>query len=343
MRLRAGILLSAIVGSALPFVLVVGAADAGIVCNTVHTQATCDLEDDLNEPSPPPANDNFAAATVVTGFPKTATGTTTSATVEQDEPAMCSPSSATVWYKWTSDADRSVAVDTFLGGTNTVLAVYTGSTLSNLAEVGCNDDTSTAGGPTTASEVNFSAVSGTTYYIQVGYSQGNGRSVTLHITVPRQPAPSNDDYQSATTVDSLPYAATQDTRGATRGAEDDLVCGLMLGTVWYKFTPTEDALISADTAGSSLAGNPMAGALAVLRDNGDLVACNFDVLTGKGTISTAAATPLFEQPYDVTAVYQPPGAPVVFLAEAGTTYYIQVGGAFGGSGDQHKLNVKAVG
>ncbi len=56
-----------------------------------------------------------------------------------------------------------MTVDTFGSGFDTVLAVYTGPSLGSLTRVVCDDDT---GG--VQSKVQFPAVPGTTYWIQVG-------------------------------------------------------------------------------------------------------------------------------------------------------------------------------
>jgi len=60
--------------------------------------------------------------------------------------------------------------------------------------------------------------------------------------------PSNDDFDEATIVSTLPFDDSIDTRGAT-GAADDPVCG-RCGTVWYRYTPEENNAIGVSTWGS---------------------------------------------------------------------------------------------
>ena len=48
----------------------------------------------------------------------------------------------TAWWKWTAPGSGNVTIDTFGSRFDTVLAVYTGSSVAGLTEVVCNDDTS---------------------------------------------------------------------------------------------------------------------------------------------------------------------------------------------------------
>jgi uncharacterized delta-60 repeat protein len=91
-----------------------------------------------------PANDNFNNATVLdtTLFTwNSITDNNFGATVESGEPrhAGFTPSQS-VWYKWVAPADGEVSLDTLGSGLDTVLAVYTGNSLSTLNQVAANDD-----------------------------------------------------------------------------------------------------------------------------------------------------------------------------------------------------------
>jgi Ca2+-binding RTX toxin-like protein len=112
-----------------------------------------------------PANDKFADTQPV-GTDPLWTASTVGATTEASEPlASCEGNlfGATAWYSLTVTVDSSVTVDTFGSDFDTVLAVYTGPSLGSLSRVTCDDDTSGV-----QSRVQFSAVPGTTYYIQAG-------------------------------------------------------------------------------------------------------------------------------------------------------------------------------
>ena len=110
----------------------------------------------------PPDNDNFADAETISGASGSVAGTNSGAGVEDDDPLN---SMATVWWKWTAPTNGTFAFSTQGSDFDTVLGVYTGSTIDELEEVGSNDDS--AEGITT-SAVTFDAVMDTTYYIAVG-------------------------------------------------------------------------------------------------------------------------------------------------------------------------------
>jgi hypothetical protein len=122
-------------------------------------------------PSNPPGNDNFANAQIVGGCSGSVIGTNIDATKEvgeQNNPE--SPGSLkSVWYQWQVPSAGSVTIDTAGSGYDTVLAVYTGSSLSGLNLVASNDDA--VPGKDNSSTVTFTAQQGTTYRIQVnGYN-----------------------------------------------------------------------------------------------------------------------------------------------------------------------------
>ena len=111
-----------------------------------------------------PANDDFGDAEVV-AVPAAVTASTVGATTEPGEPLTCgaAPLGATLWYAMTPTEDLDVAVDTAGSGFDTVLAVYTGSGLGSLTQVTCDDDHLG-----TTSRVEFVALDGVTYWIQIG-------------------------------------------------------------------------------------------------------------------------------------------------------------------------------
>jgi len=94
-------------------------------------------------PQLPPSNDNFANATVLSasGSWGTVKGTNTFATAEPNEPTHVGQTAAhSVWFQWTPLQSGDVELDTLGSGFDTILAVYTGTSLGNLAQVAANDD-----------------------------------------------------------------------------------------------------------------------------------------------------------------------------------------------------------
>jgi hypothetical protein len=120
-----------------------------------------------------PANDSFAAAQAVgPSLPLSANGTTVLATDELGEPdhAGLEPFWS-VWYSWTSPDNGPVVVDTCAATFDSVLAVYTGSSVAALTPVAANDDgedyCEAAGGSSAGSAARFYAMTDTTYRIAI--------------------------------------------------------------------------------------------------------------------------------------------------------------------------------
>ena len=124
-----------------------------------------------------PNNDSFACAATIGGPSDTRTGSNVGYTGEVGEPVSSCGGGApnTAWWNWTAPGSGNVTIDTFGSSFDTVLAVYTGSSVAGLTQVVCNDDTSGL-----QSQVRFPAVGGTTYRIQVdGFNTATG-AITLH-------------------------------------------------------------------------------------------------------------------------------------------------------------------
>ena len=127
-------------------------------------------------PPPPPANDNFANAQVITGCSGLVNGVNVGATREANEPTH-SPDNVTgnrsVWYQWQAPSTGTVTFRTVGSRFDTVLAVYTGSSLGSLVLAAARDDDDSATDKT--STVTVSAIAGTTYRIAVdGYNNESG-------------------------------------------------------------------------------------------------------------------------------------------------------------------------
>lgn len=127
----------------------------------------------------PPANDAFAARTVLTGTNLNVTGSSVGATKEPNEPNHAGePGGASVWWSWTAPGGGLVFVDTAGSTFDTVLAVYQGDTLSGLSEVASNDDIGCA---EVTSELGFLAATGNTYQIAVDGYEGSSGSIQLNL------------------------------------------------------------------------------------------------------------------------------------------------------------------
>ncbi len=134
-------------------------------------------------PGPPPVNDDFANAQAIP-VPGQATGDTSNATNEAGERQPCGNIGKTVWYRVTPGTNGSLTATTAGSSFDTVMAIYSGTSLSNLTPLQCNDDDGTS----ITSHVTVPVLAGQRYYIQVGGFSGDSGAVTLHVSLDTSPA-----------------------------------------------------------------------------------------------------------------------------------------------------------
>ena len=212
-----------------------------------------------------PANDAFASAQALTGATGTATGSNVSATLESGEPLHAGVTDgASVWYSWTAPGSGSTVIDTAGSSFDTILAVYTGSSLSGLTAIAGSDDYNGLH----TSQVSFTATAGVTYRIAVaGYASSSAvstGSITLNwngqaaSTTPPPPppppagAPANDAFASAQALSGATGSASGSNVSATLQSGEPLHAGVSDGaSVWYTWTATSSGVAVIDTAGSS--------------------------------------------------------------------------------------------
>ncbi|HLX70901.1 MAG TPA: Calx-beta domain-containing protein [Verrucomicrobiae bacterium] len=91
---------------------------------------------------PLPLNDNFANATFLGDqLSGSISGNNFGATTEPNEPSHAGfAASQTVWYSWTATVSGDVEMDTIGSSFDTVLAVYTGTSIPTLVQAAANDD-----------------------------------------------------------------------------------------------------------------------------------------------------------------------------------------------------------
>jgi len=133
----------------------------------------------LQGSEPSESNDDFADAIRISGSSGLVTGSNVIATKEAGEPNHAGNlGGKSVWWKWTAPSSGTVNIDTHGSDFDTILAVYRGTSVSNLTEVASNDDDGSAN---YNSGVSFGAVNGVLYYIAVDgyYSSGSADSGNL--------------------------------------------------------------------------------------------------------------------------------------------------------------------
>ncbi len=131
-----------------------------------------------------PVNDAFTNRIALRGLVVTTVGSNTDATRELGEPDhVLGTGDRSVWWSWTAPftADGLVSITTSNSSFDTLLAVYTGTALSNLTLVSNNDD---ATGIWPQSGVEFTAVAGTVYQIAVdGFGRPNSASGNIQLNI----------------------------------------------------------------------------------------------------------------------------------------------------------------
>jgi hypothetical protein len=116
--------------------------------------------------------------------------------------------------------------------------------------------------------------------------------------------PANDDFDSATVISVLPFTDSVTTSEATT-AVDDPFCDGNDHSVWYSFTPTQDATIRADAFGSDY--NPSLSVYTGSRGALSQIAC--ESFSGQVTFTATADTTYF---FMVASVSGNPGGTLVF-------------------------------
>ncbi len=255
-----------------------------------------------------PANDDFAGAITVSGASGATTGTNVNATEEAGEPGVAQPleqaqenTNNTVWWKWVAPGTGSFEFDTFGSGFDTVMGIFTssGSGVANLAEIGSNDDADS----TTESKVGFHAVSGTTYYVQVGGFQQSGEGP---LTLNWGPGIPNDSFLDATPLSGDSGSLNPSNAGATTELHEnvpppngpDFTGGDIRNSIWFAYAPSKGGVVTVtqNSQTNSSLGVYVGSSIATLT----AVANDYD------------NTPLSVQ----------------FNVTGGTTYWIQVGSYF---------------
>lgn len=189
---------------------------------------------------PVPNDTCETAASIACG--QTVAGTTVNATNENM--AVCGISNVTtqstagVWYKFTGNGNDVTLSTCFEDSGDTRLAVYTGACGTMTCVTG-NDDNSACDENDVSSEVLFSTVNGTEYYVLVyNWSTSSEFQISMSCVVPCTPATANDECATAAAVTvGMPLASSNSCATPTTGVAYPS-CGSSFGTyydAWYSF------------------------------------------------------------------------------------------------------------
>ena len=164
-----------------------------------QTGGRLNLNNALNTYLWTPRNDNFANAYTIAkpSSPSSITfvANNVDATKETGEPNHAgNPGGKSVWWNWTAPTSGSATFATKGSGFDTLLAVYTGSSVSGLTLVASDDNSGQCG----TSQVTFTPASGTTYRIAVdGYNGAQG-TIRLNLQTDSSAQPTSLQFTLST-------------------------------------------------------------------------------------------------------------------------------------------------
>ncbi len=177
-----------------------------------------------------PFNDDFAERAHLAGDNFLVRTNNAGATRENSEPAQVDGTTgASLWWEWTPTTTAAVRLTTSGSGIDTVLSVYTGSSLPGLTLVASNDNDGTA----LTSRIDFIAQAGTTYQITVDGKNGATGLTLLNLGT----VPANDAFATPVALNGLSDGVTATNANCTRETGEPRILGFAGGTsLWYKWT-----------------------------------------------------------------------------------------------------------
>jgi len=265
------------------------------------------VNESLNAIGATPLNDAWSAALKIAGDTATSTADNQYATKESGEPNHAGNAGGhSLWWRWTAPGNGPVSVDTSGSGFDTLLGVYTGTSIGSLTAVASNDDS----GAATTSAVTFTAAAGTEYWIAVDGKNGAIGSVSLNLSFTPSLAPANDAFANATVISGLSARVIGNNINATKEpGEPDFVYTDGTGrtsaggkSVWWKWTAPAGGQVFLSTGGT-----------------------NFDTLLSVYTGTAVNALTWVASDDDPIDTYND-SSTLTFSATGGTTYWISVDG-----------------
>lgn len=196
----------------------------------VQTGGRLNLAAALSSTDNRPFNDDFATRATITGPNIRIRSSNVGATTETGEPAPAGVTAgASLWWQWTAPFSTLVTFDTAGSSYDTVLAIYTGTSVGGLVAVGSNDD---AAAGVTTSRLTLNVTAGTTYQITVAGKNGASGSTNLAIGT----VPVNDNFAAAQTVSGVTFVVKGTTLNATAETGEPKPIATAGGhSVWYRW------------------------------------------------------------------------------------------------------------
>jgi hypothetical protein len=238
----------------------------------------------------------------------------TSASTTGSPLPSCAPMTSDVWFYWTATASGTATVSLCGGAAvDTVMGVWANGSPAGscpTTQIGCNDDFCSV-----QSQVSFPAVSGTSYFIQIG-SYNGGATFSGTFTIGLSSPPPNDDCSTPTAIAGtglFPFSQLLATTG-TQGQTEPLCLAFgspaIANDVWFAWTAPSTGVATVETCSQTSVDTKIAAYAGLGCPSGPALACNDDTCSLQSRIQ--------------------------FACQAGSVYTLQIGTypfATGGTGN----------
>jgi hypothetical protein len=223
--------------------------------------------------SPPPVNDNFAAATILPGDSGTVQAANDFSTAEPGEPGFDQSTAAahSIWWTWRAPGN-GCAKFSLGGGVSSWLGIYTGSTLGTLQELGVT----TIYGPYLA----FPVSAGSLYHLKV-----DGDACACSVKYSFFPSPANDSFASRIVLyGDATFGATNPVYATREFGEPEHAGTGRGGSVWWCWTAPRTMWVTVTPKGPGAVAvytGPHLGALTLKAGNGWGAPFAFNAVAGE--------------------------------------------------------------
>ncbi|PAW70415.1 MAG: hypothetical protein B9S35_15250, partial [Opitutia bacterium Tous-C5TDCM] len=234
-----------------------------------------------------PTNDSFDTRGNLSGNSPSAIGSNVNTTAEAGEPFAAAGRNS-VWWSWTAPSSGTAVIRTFNSKFDTVLAAYTGSSVSSLSLVASNDDDAT----TLQSRLEIAVTKGVQYQIQVSSHDGQSGPISLSIAYVNTAAPDSISLSKGWMDETASTGVTVASLGSTDPDASDVAV--------FSLVPGEG---SADNGNFTVAGNQLRTRSSVLYDEKRTVSIRLRA-TDRGGLS-------YEQSFSIVVVPEAPHAEFV--------------------------------
>lgn len=255
--------------------------------------------------APVPVNDSFALGSILAGRSGAVTGNNLRASKQTGEPNHAGTvGGRSVWYRWTAPEDGLATFDTFDSNFDSVLAVYSGASVSALTTLGDNDDVDRT---TRQSRVTVRVLSGQTYRVAVdGFRTESSfqRAGDIRVAWDFEPGGGNNAFAAAQLLKGRSGRVTGENRTATKeSGEPPHADGRGGASIWFKWTAEAEGEVTFDTLGTT-----------------------FDTLLGIYTGESVTGLTLVASDDDIATAQAIYTSRARFPAHAGQTVFIAVDG-----------------